>query len=335
MGKKITKDIFLERVKSVNETLFSNCDYTNTVYINISTQVSVVCKFHGEFKVWPGDHMKGMSGCKQCISEKRKQTNVKKYGVDNYFKRVDLVEQAMMLKHGVKNPGLMDNHVNKIISTNLIKHGTKWAATSQLANTKRIETNIKRYGVSHPFKNKNVVEKMLKTKVSKGGFSQSNSSKSATSFIKQYIDFKQYSIDQCAFDSKEHNLFEWGMFYKGKWRLFDLVVFDKGHRGDLNHIVEILEYHGPFHYTLEDCKLFGDKKAYPWNSKKITVKESFEIDKIKEELALKLTKNFYIVWEKDLNPNDVIAENVTKLQSRYPSGSFDPWYSENRKEGDL
>ena len=37
----------------------------------------------------------------------------------------------------------------------------------------------------------------------------------------------------------------------------------------------------------------------------------------------------------DLDPNDVIAENVNKLQSRYPSGSFDPWYSENRKEGDL
>lgn len=36
-----------------------------------------------------------------------------------------------------------------------------------------------------------------------------------------------------------------------------------------------------------------------------------------------------------LDPNDVIAENVTKLESRYPGGSFDPFYSENRKEGDL
>ncbi len=35
------------------------------------------------------------------------------------------------------------------------------------------------------------------------------------------------------------------------------------------------------------------------------------------------------------DPNDVIAENVTKLESRYPGGSFDPFYSENRKEGDL
>ena len=36
-----------------------------------------------------------------------------------------------------------------------------------------------------------------------------------------------------------------------------------------------------------------------------------------------------------LDPNDVINENVKKLESRYPGGSFDVWHSENRKSGDL
>lgn len=36
-----------------------------------------------------------------------------------------------------------------------------------------------------------------------------------------------------------------------------------------------------------------------------------------------------------LDPNDVIAENVRKLESRYPGGHFDPFYSENRQQGDL
>ncbi len=36
-----------------------------------------------------------------------------------------------------------------------------------------------------------------------------------------------------------------------------------------------------------------------------------------------------------LDPNDVIAENVRKLEARYPGGRFDAYYSENRKEGDL
>lgn len=36
-----------------------------------------------------------------------------------------------------------------------------------------------------------------------------------------------------------------------------------------------------------------------------------------------------------LDPNEVLAENVRKLEARYPGGQFDAHYSENRKEGDL
>jgi NTP pyrophosphatase (non-canonical NTP hydrolase) len=37
----------------------------------------------------------------------------------------------------------------------------------------------------------------------------------------------------------------------------------------------------------------------------------------------------------NLDPNDVIEENVNKLRARYPGGEFDVHYSENRSEGDL
>lgn len=37
----------------------------------------------------------------------------------------------------------------------------------------------------------------------------------------------------------------------------------------------------------------------------------------------------------DLDPNDVIAENVRKLEARYPGGKFDVFHSEHRKENDL
>ena len=37
----------------------------------------------------------------------------------------------------------------------------------------------------------------------------------------------------------------------------------------------------------------------------------------------------------NLDPNEVIAENIKKLQSRYPNGAFESFFSENRKEGDL
>ena len=35
------------------------------------------------------------------------------------------------------------------------------------------------------------------------------------------------------------------------------------------------------------------------------------------------------------DPNEVVAENVRKLEARYPGGTFNAYYSENRKEGDL
>jgi NTP pyrophosphatase (non-canonical NTP hydrolase) len=37
----------------------------------------------------------------------------------------------------------------------------------------------------------------------------------------------------------------------------------------------------------------------------------------------------------NLDPDDVIIENIKKLESRYPGGHFDVFWSENRKEGDL
>lgn len=35
------------------------------------------------------------------------------------------------------------------------------------------------------------------------------------------------------------------------------------------------------------------------------------------------------------DPNDVLEENVRKLEARYPGGKFSIWHSENRQEGDI
>ena len=37
----------------------------------------------------------------------------------------------------------------------------------------------------------------------------------------------------------------------------------------------------------------------------------------------------------NLDPNEVIEENVNKLKARYPGGEFDAHYSENRQQGDI
>ena len=37
----------------------------------------------------------------------------------------------------------------------------------------------------------------------------------------------------------------------------------------------------------------------------------------------------------EISMEDVVSTNVIKLEKRYPGGSFDVFYSENRQEGDL
>ena len=36
-----------------------------------------------------------------------------------------------------------------------------------------------------------------------------------------------------------------------------------------------------------------------------------------------------------IDPNEVIEENVRKLEARYPGGKFSIWHSENRAAGDI
>ena len=37
----------------------------------------------------------------------------------------------------------------------------------------------------------------------------------------------------------------------------------------------------------------------------------------------------------DSSMEEIVGMNVEKLKARYPGGEFDPYYSENRQEGDL
>jgi hypothetical protein len=314
MSKKITTQILLDRVKKANPHMFDNCDYTNTVYSNRRTKITVICKLHGQFNVWPGDHMRGFSGCKNCIDEKRKSTMIERYGVDNFFKRNDLIQISMMNKHKVSNPGLMMDHLEKVKKTNISRYGTEWAKTKEIEQ-KCKETNLLKYGCEYPMQNSIIIQKMMNTKIKNGSFTKSNSSKAASNWILDYVNRKEYSIEQCAFAYEPLNLFEWGMFFEKSWILFDLVVFEKNHRGDKSKIIEILEYHGPFHYTLEDCISRGNERAYPWKDKITTINESYKRDKQKERLGKMLTKNYNVFWER--------------------SNSFDPYYSENRQAGDL
>jgi len=58
----------------------------------------------------------------------------------------------------------------------------------------------------------------------------------------------------------------------------------------------------------------------------------------KEHLIIELGDLMWYVAQAcmalEISIDEVIARNVTKLEKRYPGGSFDPYYSENRAEDD-
>lgn len=86
---------------------------------------------------------------KEDSKEKRKKTNLKRYGAENPFASEEIKE--------------------KIKSDIFEKHGVEY--TAQLDSTKKKieETNMKRYGVKAPLQNKDILEKLQKTNVERYG----------------------------------------------------------------------------------------------------------------------------------------------------------------------
>jgi len=62
MGKKLTKEIFIERSIEKHGNVF---DYTKVIYKNTSSKVEIVCRKHGSFHQSPYNHMSGQK-CPSC-----------------------------------------------------------------------------------------------------------------------------------------------------------------------------------------------------------------------------------------------------------------------------
>ena len=58
-----------EYLKRAVATHGDRFDYSKTKYTLADNKITVICKSHGSFKVYPSDHIKGNGGCKQCMVE--------------------------------------------------------------------------------------------------------------------------------------------------------------------------------------------------------------------------------------------------------------------------
>lgn len=332
MPKIVTLNEFLTRSKLSHGDRY---DYSHVSFATLSDKIKIGCKNHGFFLQRAADHLKG-SGCNKCGRLAAKQTCISKYGVDNPFKDSNRIRAAIKAKYGVENISQLDSIKEKKSTTCMANYGVSHPLKSSDIRLKVRTTSLEKYGTNYPIQNTEVKNQMMETKLLRGSFTKSNASIEASEFIEWYIQEKGYTFDQVAFASEKYGLHEWGYYFKGSWMLFDLVVFKPEQRGKLDAIIEILEWNGPFHYTATDVATRGNDLAYPWKNKQMTIEESFNRDRLKMEFALLHSPQYTIFWpDKYHDPSEVIAENVKKLESRYPGGTFDVSMSENRQVGDL
>ena len=62
MSKKLTTEKWVEKAQLVHGDKY---DYTDTIYINSSTKLSIICEEHGEFEQYPANHL-NTNGCPKC-----------------------------------------------------------------------------------------------------------------------------------------------------------------------------------------------------------------------------------------------------------------------------
>ena len=104
--------------------------------------------------------------------EKIKQTNLKKYGVDNFTKTEEYkekVKQTNLEKYGTEYYMQTEEYKEKVKQINLEKYGTEYYMQTEEYKEKVKQTNLEKYGVDNFAKTEEYKEKVKQTNLEKYG----------------------------------------------------------------------------------------------------------------------------------------------------------------------
>ena len=104
--------------------------------------------------------------------EKRKATNIKKYGCDNPLSNKlvrEKIKKTMVDRYGVENALESKKFLDKMKRNNLRKYGAEYILQLQSTREKSKNTCLEKYGVEHPMLNKDFVENVKRHNVEKYG----------------------------------------------------------------------------------------------------------------------------------------------------------------------
>lgn len=162
----------------------------------------------------------------------------------------------------------------------------KMSESAKKSMDRKRETCKKKYGVTNP------------------GVLGGNSSNSARSYIKSFINTMCLDNSLCMYDDGENGkeefwqIIEVPFMHKLRYTKYDLVVFkdkESFDQKDIKGITLVLEYNGPWHYRLSDIDVSDyntPATPYPNSMSKI---ESIQLDEAKRQ-HLNHVENYCVFW---------------------------------------
>ena len=197
-SEKVNREVIDSSIKVPIKTK----DLPNNSHVRIKYQCDNCGKiFETSYSNWNNSKMKELGDlCKSCaakiklpeamreiygeynsanvesITEKKKQTNLIKYGTEWAISSSQVRDKTMrtMLKtYGVSNPMQNEDIKNKAIATNNQKYGGNSSTCCPDVITKIKETVRTRYGVSNVYQNKKFQEKARRTRTANGNIPSS------------------------------------------------------------------------------------------------------------------------------------------------------------------
>ena len=133
---------------------------------NNRRDVRVRCKNNHEVTVSLGDITNRGRGCPECAPEKRKNTNIERYGVECVFESEIIKEkivQTNLEKHGVRYPQQNAEIRDKTINTCVEKYGVRFAFCQSFVYEKIKKRHVEKYGREYPLQCEEIQAKIEKT----------------------------------------------------------------------------------------------------------------------------------------------------------------------------
>ena len=125
-----------------------------------------------KYQTYCSNKCKYSDKAREFILYKTRQTNLKRYGVENPMQCNKIKEkskQTNLERYGVENPMQLNFYKEKLKHTMLEKYGVENSQQSKEVRDKVKQTCLDRYGCTYPLQNKKIMEKTKQTNLKRYG----------------------------------------------------------------------------------------------------------------------------------------------------------------------